>query len=217
MSSRVHVARDAVLEYERDAATIYRQSFATIRAEADLSSTPPDLEPVVVRMIHACGMTDLPPLVEASPDLAARARAALDRGAPIWCDAEMVARGITRSRLPADNDVRCTLSEPGIADDAVRIGNTRSAAAVDRWDLDSSVVVIGNAPTALFRLLELLVGGAPKPAAIIGLPVGFVGAAESKRALADIDHGVPYLTVHGRRGGSAMASAALNAIASTKE
>lgn len=203
--------------YERDAAAIYRQSFATIRAEADLSATPPDLEPVVVRMIHASGMTDLPPLVEASPGLVVAARHALEQGAPIWCDAEMVARGITRSRLPADNPVRCTLQDPGIVDAAAALGTTRSAAAVDRWDLDGSVVLIGNAPTALFRLLELLLAGRPAPAAILGLPVGFVGAAESKQALADVDHGVPFLTVHGRRGGSALAAAALNALASTRE
>lgn len=206
-------------EYERDGAEIYRQSFATIRAESDLSNTPIGLEPVVVRMIHACGMTDLPTLVDASPDLVQAARSALQAGATIWCDAEMVAHGITRSRLPAANTVRCTLGDPGIADDAAALGTTRSAAAVDRWldGLDGSVAVIGNAPTALFRLLEIVAEGRGRPAAIVGLPVGFVGAAESKRALADTNYGVPYLTVHGRRGGSALAVAALNALASTHE
>jgi len=207
------------LVYERDAAAIYRQSFATIRAEADLSRVPAALEPVVVRMIHACGLTDLPALVAASPDVVGAAREALVEGRPVYCDSMMVANGITRARLPAPNPVRCTLQEPGIADDARAAGTTRSAAAVDRWrpDLTGAVVVIGNAPTALFRLLELVLDGQARPAAILGLPVGFVGAAESKEALATLPHGVPFLTVHGRRGGSAMAVAALNAIASERE
>jgi precorrin-8X/cobalt-precorrin-8 methylmutase len=207
------------LVYERDAAAIYRQSFATIRAEADLSRVPAALEPVVVRMIHACGLTDLPALVAASPDVVGAARQALVEGRPVYCDSMMVANGITRARLPAPNPVRCTLQEPGIADDARAAGTTRSAAAVDRWrpDLTGAVVVIGNAPTALFRLLELVLDGQARPAAILGLPVGFVGAAESKEALATLPHGVPFLTVHGRRGGSAMAVAALNAIASERE
>ena len=207
------------LEYERDGAAIYLQSFATIRSESDLSSTPPELEPVVVRMIHACGMTDLPPLVAASLSFVDAGRRALRAGCPIYCDAMMVANGITRQRLPADNAVRCTLHDDGVAADALAAGNTRSAVAVDRWldDLDGAVAVIGNAPTALFRLLELILGGGPRPAAIIGMPVGFVGAAESKTALAAMEHGVPFLTVHGRRGGSAMAVAAVNALASERE
>jgi precorrin-8X/cobalt-precorrin-8 methylmutase len=207
------------LVYERDAAVIYRQSFATIRAEADLSGVPPPLEPVVVRMIHACGMTDLPALVAASPEVVAAARAALVGGRPVFCDSMMVANGITRARLPAGNDVRCTLSEPRLAAEAAAAGTTRAAMAVDHWlpELTGAVAVIGNAPTALYRLLELILDGRTRPAAILGLPVGFVGAAESKEELARLDHGIPFLTVHGRRGGSAMAVAALNAIASEHE
>lgn len=208
-----------LLDYERDGAAIYAASFATIRREADLASVAPDLESVVVRMIHACGDVDIVKLVEASPDLVPATRAALAAGRPIWCDANMVAHGITRARLPGDNPVRCALQDEGIAQDALAAGNTRSAVAVDRWlaDLDGAVAVIGNAPTALFRLLELVMDGAAKPAAIIGIPVGFIGAAESKVALATLPHGIPYLTVHGRRGGSAMAAGALNALASTAE
>lgn len=204
-------------DYLRDGTEIYQRSFATIRAEADLSRFPADLATVVVRMIHACGMVDITADVDASPDVVTVARQALLRGAPVLCDAHMVASGITRPRLPRDNVVTCTLSDPDIPELARRIGNTRSAAAIDRWidNLDGAVVVIGNAPTALFRLLELLAHGAPRPAAILGLPVGFIGAAESKRALAE--SGLPYLVVHGRRGGSAMAVAALNAIASNRE
>jgi precorrin-8X/cobalt-precorrin-8 methylmutase len=207
------------LDYERDGAAIYAESFATIRAEADLSSTPADLEAVVVRMIHACGMTDLPPLVAASDGFGTAARAALRAGAPILADSQMVADGITRTRLPADNEVRCTLRDPGVPEEALAAGTTRTAAAVDRWlpVLDGAVAVFGNAPTALFRLLELVLEGRARPAAIIGLPVGFVGAAESKDALAALDHGIPYLIVRGRRGGSAMAAAAVNALASDKE
>jgi precorrin-8X/cobalt-precorrin-8 methylmutase len=207
------------LDYERDGAAIYRASFATIRAEADLSTTPPDLEVVVVRMIHASGMTDLPPLVAASADFAGAARAALRAGAPILADSRMVANGITRSRLPADNQIVCTLDHPDLAAEAQAARTTRSAAAVDRWlpVADGAVAVFGNAPTALFRLLELVLDGRARPAAIIGLPVGFVGAAESKEALATLDHGVPYLIVRGRRGGSAMAAAAVNALASDEE
>jgi precorrin-8X/cobalt-precorrin-8 methylmutase len=207
------------LDYERDGAAIYLASFATIRAEADLSAVDASLEPVVVRMIHASGMTDLPALVAASPDMVAAARGALRAGATIWCDSMMVANGITRGRLPADNPVRCTLHDDGVAEDALAAATTRSAAAIDRWvdGLEGSVAVIGNAPTSLFRLLELVLDGAPRPSAILGLPVGFVGAAESKEALATIPHGIPYLTVHGRRGGSAMAVAALNALASERE
>jgi precorrin-8X/cobalt-precorrin-8 methylmutase len=197
-----------------DPAAIYEQSFAIIRAEADLSGVPDDLEKAVVRMIHACGMVDLVADVDAAPGVGTAGRQALAAGAPILCDAQMVAHGITRSRLPADNPVVCTL---GDVVDAT--GTTRSAAAVDLWvdRLDGAVVAIGNAPTALFRLLELLADGAPRPAAIVGVPVGFVGAAESKRALADHPLGLPHLTVHGRRGGSAIAAAAVNALATERE
>jgi precorrin-8X/cobalt-precorrin-8 methylmutase len=207
------------LDYERDGAAIYAASFATIRREADLSTVSADLESTAVRIIHACGDVDIVRHIQASAGFAAAARAALNAGRTIWCDSNMVAHGITRARLPADNPVRCALRDEGIADDAIAAGNTRSAAAVDRWldDLDGAVAVIGNAPTALFRLLELVLDGVARPAAIIGIPVGFIGAAESKRALADLGHGVPYLTVHGRRGGSAMAAAAVNALASNKE
>lgn len=201
--------------YEHDSSLIYRESFAIIRAEADLTAIPPDLEPAVVRMIHACGMTDLPADVGWSPGVGAAARSALAGGAPVLCDSVMVASGITRSRLPASNQVVCTLRDARVPVLAEDLGTTRSAAAVDLWrdQLSGSVVVIGNAPTALFRLLELLRAGAPRPAAIIGIPVGFVGAAESKLALASWSGGAPYLTVHGRRGGSAMAAAAVNALA----
>jgi precorrin-8X/cobalt-precorrin-8 methylmutase len=204
-------------EYLRDGAEIYRRSFATIRAEADLARFPDDVSGVVVRMIHACGMVDLAADVAYSPDVVARARAALQAGAPILCDAQMVVSGITRSRLPADNEIVCTLSDPDLAARAARIGDTRSAAALDLWGprLDGAVVAVGNAPTALFRLLDLIADGAPRPAAIVGVPVGFVGAAESKRALAGTD--LEFLVVHGRRGGSALAVAAVNAIASAAE
>ncbi len=209
-------------DYVRDGAEIYRRSFATIRAEADLSGFPADVAQVVVRMIHSCGMTDLPRDLAYSAGVVQRARAALRDGAPILCDAHMVAAGITRSRLPASNEVLCTLRDPVAAALAARLGTTRSAAAVDLWAgrLDGAVVVIGNAPTALFRLLEItgpqITGSAgPLPAAVIGIPVGFVGAVESKRALAV--SGLEHLVVHGRRGGSAMAVAAVNAIASEEE
>jgi precorrin-8X/cobalt-precorrin-8 methylmutase len=203
-------------DYLRDGAEIYRRSFATIRAEADLSGFPPDVATVVVRMIHSCGMTDLPRDIGYSPHVVERARDALRKGAPILCDAQMVAAGITRSRLPADNEVICTLPDPATATLAEKMETTRSAAAVDRWAdrLDGAVVVIGNAPTALFRLLEIT-GSGPTPTAVIGIPVGFVGAAESKLALAA--SGLEHLVVHGRRGGSAMAVAAVNAIASEAE
>jgi precorrin-8X/cobalt-precorrin-8 methylmutase len=204
-------------DYVRDGAEIYRRSFATIRAEADLSGFPADVAQVVVRMIHSCGMTDLPRDVAYSADVIKQARAALRDGAPILCDAHMVAAGITRSRLPVDNQVVCTLRDPAVGALAAELGTTRSAAALDLWGdrLDRAVVAIGNAPTALFRLLELVGNGAPRPAAVIGIPVGFVGAAESKQALAA--SGLEYLVVHGRRGGSAMAVAAVNAIASEAE
>ena len=208
--------------YLTDGAEIYRLSFATIRAEADLSGLPADLARVAVRMIHACGMTDLTQDLDYSPGVVAAARRALLAGAPIFCDAQMVAAGITRRRLPADNEVLCTLGDPRVPGLATELGNTRSAAAVELWRdrLDGSVVAIGNAPTALFRLLELIEAGAGRPAAVIGIPVGFVGAAESKQALADLNArtGVPeYLIVRGRRGGSAVTAAAINAIASEDE
>lgn len=206
------------MEYIRDGAEIYRRSFATIRAEARLGHLPTDVARVAVRMIHSCGMTDLVDDLAFSPNAVKAARTALLAGAPIYCDAEMVASGITRKRLPADNEILCTLNAPGVPDLAQRIGNTRSAAALDLWDrVDGAVVAIGNAPTALFRLLELIAAGGPRPAAILGLPVGFIGAAESKVALAGNDLGLEYLVVHGRRGGSAMAVAAVNAIASEAE
>lgn len=204
-------------EYVTDGAEIYRRSFATIRAEADLSRFPDDVASVVVRMIHACGMVDLAADIGYSPDVVAKARAALQAGAPVLCDAQMVASGITRPRLPAGNELICTLGDPAVPGIAARIGNTRSAAAIDLWGdrLAGAVVAIGNAPTTLFRLLELISDGAPRPAAIIGVPVGFIGAAESKQALARTD--LEHLVVHGRRGGSAMAVAAVNAIASETE
>ena len=205
-------------DYIREGAEIYRRSFAIIRAEADLSRFSGAAERVVVRMIHACGMTDLPRDVDLSPEFTDAAEAALQRGAPILCDAKMVANGITRARLPAGNEVICTLDDPGVPALAAELGNTRSAAAMELWRgrLAGALVVFGNAPTALFHLLDMLDAGAPKPAAVIGIPVGFVGAAESKEALAR-DGRVPYLVVHGRRGGSAMAAAAVNALANPVE
>ncbi|EIM28430.1 precorrin-8X methylmutase [Microvirga lotononidis] len=204
--------------YIREGAEIYRRSFAIIRSEADLSRFSGTAERVVVRMIHACGMTDLPKDVELSPDFADAAEAALKRGAPILCDAKMVANGITRARLPANNEVICTLDDPRVPGLATELGNTRSAAAMELWRerMEGALVVFGNAPTALFHLLEMLDAGAPKPAAVIGIPVGFIGAAESKEALAR-DRRVPYVVVHGRRGGSAMAAAAVNALANPVE
>jgi len=208
-----------VFEYEKDGAAIYRQSFATIRAEADLAGLPADVSQVAVRMIHACGMVDLVRDLVHSPDVVGRARAALRSGAPILCDAQMVASGVTRKRLPADNEVICTLSDPSVPDLAAKLGTTRSAAALELWRdrLEGSVVAVGNAPTALFRLLEMIEEGAPRPAAVIGVPVGFIGAAESKDALAAHPLGLEHLVVRGRRGGSAMAAAAVNAIASEAE
>lgn len=207
------------MDYVRDGAEIYRRSFATIRAEADLSSLPDDVARVVVRMIHACGMTDLPDDVRFSPDIVAAARAALKRGAPILCDAKMVASGVTRSRLPAENEVLCMLDAPETPGLAKDLGTTRSAAAVELWRdrIEGAVVAVGNAPTTLFHLLEKLDAGWPRPAAIVGLPVGFIGAAESKDELACDPRGVPFLTLLGRRGGSAMAVAALNALADPSE
>ncbi|SDN02071.1 precorrin-8X methylmutase [Actinacidiphila guanduensis] len=208
-----------MFEYEKDGAAIYRRSFATIRAEADLADLPADVSRVAVRMIHACGMVDLVADLRYTPGVVAAARAALLAGAPILCDAAMVASGVTRRRLPAGNEVVCTLADPSVPDRAKALGTTRSAAALDLWAdrLEGAVVAIGNAPTALFRLLELIEAGAPRPAAVIGVPVGFVGAAESKDALAAHPSGLEHLVVRGRRGGSAMAAAALNAIASEEE
>jgi precorrin-8X/cobalt-precorrin-8 methylmutase len=208
-----------VLDYIRDAAEIYRQSFATIRAEADLARFPDDVARVVVRLIHTCGQVDVTQHVAYTDDVVVRARAALDAGAPVLCDSSMVAAGITRSRLPADNEVVSLVADPGAADLAARQGSTRSAAAVDLWAgrLGGAVLAIGNAPTALFRLLELLDGGAPTPAVVLGGPVGFVGSAQSKQELIDRPRGMSYLVVTGRRGGSAMAAAAINAIASDRE
>lgn len=210
---------DQSLDYIRDGAEIYRRSFSIIREEADLSGLPADLARVAVRVIHACGMVDIVPDLAFSPDLAVKARAALAAGAPILCDCRMVADGVTRTRLPADNRVVCTLADPRTPDLARAASTTRSAAALDLWlpDLEGAVVAIGNAPTALFRLLEMLDAGAPRPAAILGFPVGFVGAAESKAALAENPRGVPFMTIHGRRGGSAMAAASVNALASEAE
>ncbi|MEV8453305.1 precorrin-8X methylmutase [Streptomyces sp. NPDC052095] len=206
-------------QYEKDGPAIYRQSFATIRAEADLAGLPADVSQVAVRMIHACGMVDLVRDLSFSPEVVARARAALRAGAPILCDAAMVASGVTRKRLPADNDVVCTLSDPSVPGLAKELGTTRSAAALELWRdrMEGAVVAVGNAPTALFRLLEMIEEGAPRPAAVIGVPVGFVGAAESKDALAAHPSGLEHLIVRGRRGGSAIAAAALNAIASEEE
>lgn len=205
-------------DYVRDGAEIYRRSFAIIRGEADLSRFDRDESRVAVRIVHACGMVEVTRDLVFSPDFARAARQALLAGKPILCDSKMVANGITRARLPAGNEVICTLDAPGIAVLAEKLGTTRSAAALEMWRdrLDGALVAIGNAPTALFRLLEMIDAGAPKPAAIIGMPVGFVGAAESKEALAA--HGaVPFLIVGGRRGGSAMAVAAVNALASETE
>ena len=208
-----------MIDYIRDGQEIYRQSFATIRAEADLSAIPADLEKLAVRLIHACGMVDVVQDLRFSPGAGAAGRAALARGAPILCDARMVAEGITRARLPANNPVICTLNEADVPQLARDLGNTRSAAALEHWreHLEGSVVVIGNAPTALFYLLEMLDAGAPRPALILGMPVGFIGAAESKDMLAADSRGVPYVIVRGRRGGSAMAAAAVNALATEVE
>ena len=205
-------------DYIRDGDAIYQLSFATIRAEADLARFSPEEARVAVRIIHACGMVEITADLQFGPGFAVAARTALLRGAPILCDSRMVAQGITRARLPAGNEVVCTLDAPDTPALAARIGNTRSAAALHFWGgrLAGAVVAIGNAPTALFHLLELLDAGAPLPAAVIGMPVGFVGAAESKEALA-ADGRVPFVVVRGRRGGSAMAVAAVNAVADPRE
>jgi precorrin-8X/cobalt-precorrin-8 methylmutase len=208
-----------VLDYTRDAAEIYRQSFATIRAEADLSRFPDDVGRVVVRLIHTCGQIDIADHIEYSEDVVGKAHAALAAGAPVLCDSSMVAAGITRSRLPADNEVVSLVADAGAADLAADMGTTRSAAGVQLWAdrLGGAVLAIGNAPTALFRLLELVDDGAPTPAAVLGGPVGFVGSAQSKQELIDRPRGMSYLVVTGRRGGSALAAAAVNAIASGAE
>ncbi len=204
-------------DYIHDGAEIYRNSFAIIRREADLRRFSGPEERVAVRVIHACGMVETAADLHFSQGAAAAAIAALQGGAPIFCDARMVAEGVTRARLPASNDVLCTLGDPSVPELAARLGTTRSAAALDLWRprLAGAVVVVGNAPTALFRLLEMLDAGAPKPAAIIGMPVGFVGAAESKEAL--FASGLNAIVVRGRKGGSAMAAAAVNALASDRE
>jgi precorrin-8X/cobalt-precorrin-8 methylmutase len=203
--------------YEKDGAAIYRQSFAIIRREADLVRFSPLEERVAVRVVHACGMVEAARDLVFTPGAVEAAKRALEAGAPIFCDARMVAEGVTRARLPAKNEVICTLADPSTPALAEKLGTTRTAAAIDLWlpRLGGSLVTIGNAPTALFRLLELIAAGAPCPAAIIGMPVGFVGAAESKEAL--IESGLPALVIRGRKGGSAMAAAAVNALASEAE
>ena len=202
-------------DYIKDGTAIYERSFAIIRAEADLARFSPDEAGIAIRMIHACGQVEAALAIDFAPDLVRAARTALAAGAPILCDAQMVAHGVTRARLPANNEVICTLRDPRTHDIAKAIGNTRSAAAIDLWGerMAGSVVAIGNAPTALFYLLEKLRDGAPKPAAIIGMPVGFVGAAESKAALAEHSFGIPFAIVRGRMGGSAITAAAVNALA----
>jgi precorrin-8X/cobalt-precorrin-8 methylmutase len=202
-------------EYIRDGTAIYERSFAIIRAETDLSRFSVEEADIVVRMVHACGSTGAARHIQFGGNLVSGARDALRSGAPILCDSEMVAHGVTRSRLPAGNDVLCTLHDPRVPELAKKLGTTRSAAALELWAdrLPGAVVAIGNAPTALFHLLEMLAKGAPKPAAILGIPVGFVGAAESKDALAADPSGIPYLIVRGRLGGSAMTAAAVNALA----
>jgi len=205
-------------DYQRDGAAIYAESFATIRREADLSGFTKDEARVAVRIIHACGLVEITGALRFHPDFTRAARAALLAGAPVLCDAQMVAHGITRARLPANNAVICTLSDPDVPALAQRIGNTRSAAALEKWSarMEGALIAIGNAPTALFHLLDLLDAGAPRPAAIIGMPVGFVGAAESKAALMGWGQ-IPFLICAGRQGGSAMTVAAVNALASEAE
>lgn len=204
-----------MIDYHRDGTAIYERSFAIIRAEADLSRFSPEEADVVIRMIHACGLVEAAASIVFGGGLVAAARTALNQGAPILCDSEMVAHGVTRARLPSANEVICTLRDPRVPGLAQELGNTRIAAALELWRdrLAGAVVAIGNAPTALFHLLKMLDAGAPRPAAILGLPVGFVGAAESKEALAADSRGVPFLIVRGRLGGSAMAAAAVNALA----
>lgn len=210
-------------DYIDTGAAIYVDSFATIRREADLSRVPADAEKLAVRMIHGSGQVDLADDLVIHPLMVSSARTALEAGAPMLCDATMVATGVTRSRLPADNDVLCLLNDPRVPGLAAAWGTTRTAAAVSLWEpvLEGAVVAIGNAPTALFHLLELIADGGPRPAAIVGCPVGFIGAAESKDALAAFAHthgiDIPFVTVRGRRGGSAMTSSALNALAQEVE
>jgi precorrin-8X/cobalt-precorrin-8 methylmutase len=208
-----------MIDYLRDPQEIYRRSFAAIRAECDLSRLPEDLAPVALRLVHACGMPDIVADLAFSPGAAAAGRRALEASAPVLCDAMMVAQGIQRRRLPKNNAVVCTVDDPATVARAAREKTTRSAAAVAGWGdrLGGAVVAIGNAPTALFRLIEELDAGAPRPALILGLPVGFVGAAESKAALAADSRGVPFITLHGRRGGSALAAAAVNALLGNAE
>ncbi len=208
-----------MLDYIRDAAEIYRQSFAAIRAEADLTRFPADIAGVVVRLIHTCGQVDVAEHVAYTDDVVARASVALQAGAPVLCDSSMVAAGITAARLPADNQVVSLVADPRAAELAERRQTTRSAAGVELWAdrLAGAVVAVGNAPTALFRLLELIDDGAPAPAAVLGGPVGFVGSAQSKQELIARPRGMSYLVVRGRRGGSAMAAAAVNAIATDRE
>jgi precorrin-8X/cobalt-precorrin-8 methylmutase len=203
------------IDYLRDGAAIYECSFAMIRAEADLSGLSAEEASIAVRMIHACGIVELAAHIQFADGVVSTARHALGAGAAILCDSEMVAHGITRARLPAGNPVICTLRDARVPVLAARLGTTRSAAALDLWTdrLAGAIVAIGNAPTALFRLMELLDAGAPRPAAIIGIPVGFVGAAEAKQALANEPRGIPFITVHGRAGGSAITAAAINALA----
>lgn len=205
--------------YSRDPADIYRQSFAIIRAEADLAPIPADLEKVAVRVAHACGMPDVIDDLRFSPAAGSAGRAALAAGAALLCDCEMVSHGITRTRLPAANPVLCTLNDPQVRPLAARLDTTRSAAAVELWrpHLDGAVVVIGNAPTCLFHLLSLIDQGGPRPALIIGFPVGYVGAVESKDELIANSRGVPFIALRGRRGGSAMAAAVVNALAQEQE
>lgn len=208
-----------MLDYIRDAAEIYRQSFATIRAEAELAGFPEDVARVVVRMIHTCGQVDLPEHIAYTPSVVSATHAALAAGAPILCDSSMVAAGITAARLPARNEVVSLVADPRAADLAAQLSTTRSAAGVQLWAerLGGAVLAIGNAPTALFRLLELIDEGAPAPVSVLGGPVGFVGSAQSKDELVGNPRGLEYLVVLGRRGGSAMAAAAVNAIASARE
>jgi len=208
-----------MIDYLRHGDDIYRKSFSIIRAEANLEGLPADLAHVAVRLIHSCGMTDIVQDLQASGDAVPRGRKALIQGVPILCDSLMVAKGITQKRLSADNEIICTLNHPDVPEIAQKIDNTRSAAALELWRpyIEDALVVIGNAPTALFRLLELLDEGIPKPALILGFPVGFVGAAESKAELANNSREVPFLTLHGRRGGSAIAAAAVNALAKESE
>ena len=208
-------APSPALDYIRDGNAIYEKSFAIIRSEADLSRFSPEEADVAVRMIHGCGLVEAAAAFQFSPGFVSAARAALAAGAPILCDAEMVAHGVTRARLPAGNAVICTLRDPRTPDLAAELGTTRSAAALELWrpHMAGAVIAIGNAPTALFHLIEMLANGAPRPAAILGMPVGFVGAAESKDALAQGDHGLPFAIVRGRLGGSAMTASAINALA----